>query len=206
MNKNVINKTIVAIICSSVFLSSSYAAEIKGKLMSFSVADEVVTFKTDSTTSYTKASCAISENTHTISLKHATGRAMYAALVAASSANKPVTSVLSGECLDATGVESITALTISELNEAANSTPSQSSTPSLKLVGRGVHYYSNGYRCIVGVTAKNQSGQPYLYQRGGGGCGCRNSITSGIPLVEPTRNSNGGLAGTGTEFSCYIEE
>ena len=63
------------------------AAEIQGKIEYIKVADNLVTFKTDSSTSYTKAACALVENTGiwTLPLSTNMGRAMYAALMTASS-------------------------------------------------------------------------------------------------------------------------
>ncbi|MFT5756076.1 MAG: hypothetical protein ACI9LM_000788 [Alteromonadaceae bacterium] len=198
----------VALLLTAVFQSPSYASEISGKLEYFSIEGETVFFKTDSTLSYAKSTCVTNENTgvYTIALNNAVGRAMYAALVSASTGNKPVKTKLSGACNDIEGYESITSFSVNDLNIAEVETPIQATTtPSLKLVGRGFTHYNDDYQCQITITLHNASGQAYAYNSGGN-CACRNSKASSINLVNPSNTRDGGLGGRGRQISCYIEE
>ncbi|PAJ73593.1 hypothetical protein CJF42_15125 [Pseudoalteromonas sp. NBT06-2] len=189
------------------FLPVANSAEIQGYIEFIKLEDNVVTFKTDSTAAYTQPDCALAENKglFTLTLDTTMGRAMYAALMSASSIKKPILMNSSGSCIELQGVETVTGLTVTELN--LTDTPSQSAAAkSLKLVGKAFSYYgSNGYDCRITISARNSSGQPYIFNENGN-CRCRDSKPAHINLVDPQRNRNVGPAGNGTEISCYIEE
>jgi len=188
------------------FIPSVHSVEIHGLIEFIKLENNIVTFKTDSTENYTKPDCVLAENKglFTLPLSTTMGRAMYAALMGASTMKKPININLSGSCIELQGYETVTGLTVTELNSKDTSNKS-TAAKSLKLVGKGLRYYSNGSQCRIIISANNSSGQPYIFNENNN-CHCRDSKAAYIGLVNPDRNSNPGPAGTGTELSCYIEE
>ena len=101
-------------------------SSVASQIDSIHVENDIVTFKTLPAKTSNNISCVSAERATdwSISLKHSTGRAMYASLVAAYANKSNVEVTSANDCLDVVGVESVSAFAMT--STSANSNPGNS--------------------------------------------------------------------------------